>query len=114
MKKKSIGISVFGYENKVKYPIFLSKECCENKHVHLLLLGEGEKKHYILIKDFNTFMYDHTLLRGRKHFWRYCLQAFRPAGKLKCHIKDCFKSNGQQTIEMSKKGEYIKFKNFGR
>ena len=30
----------------------------------------------VLIKDFGTFMYDHTLHRGRKHIHRYCLQAF--------------------------------------
>ena len=48
----------------------------------MLLIGEGEKKHYVLIDD------------------------------LKCHIKDCFKINGKQTIKMPKKGEYVKFKNF--
>ena len=46
----------------------------EDKHVDLLLIGEREKKRYILIKDFDTFMYDQN--RGRKHFCRYCLQAF--------------------------------------
>ena len=59
-------------------------------------------------------MYDNTLHRVRKHFCRYCLQAFRTAGKLKCHIKDCFKINGKQTIKMPKKGEYVKSKNFER
>ena len=39
------------------------QKCCEEKHVDLLLTGEGEKKHY-----FNTFMYDHYLHLGRKHF----------------------------------------------
>ena len=42
------------------------------------------------------------------------MQAFTIAGKLECHIKDCFKINGKQTIKMPKKGEYIKLKNFGR
>ena len=42
-KKNSIDISVFGYENKEKYPIYVSKKCCEEKHVDLLLIGEGEK-----------------------------------------------------------------------
>ena len=46
------------------------------------------------------------IYRGRK--------AFRTAEKLKHHIKDCFKINGKQTIKMPKRGEYIKFKNFGR
>ena len=34
------------------------------------------KKHYVLIKDFDTFMYAHTLPHGRKHFCCYCLKAF--------------------------------------
>ena len=110
----SIGISTFGYENKVKYPIFVSKKCCEDKHVDLLLIGEEEKKHYVLIKDFDKFMYDHTLHRGKKHFYHYYLQAFQTAEKLKFHIKDCFKINGKQTIKMPKKGKYINFINFER
>ena len=78
------------------------------------MIGEGEKKHYALTNNFSAFMYDHTLHRERKHFCHYCLQAFRTAEKLKCHIKDCFKINGKQTIKMPKKAEYIKFKNCGR
>ena len=27
-KKNSIGISAFGYENKDKHPIYVSKKCC--------------------------------------------------------------------------------------
>ena len=64
-KRSSIGISVFGDENKVKYPTYI-KKCCEDKHVDLLLISEGEKKHYVLLKNFNTFMDNHTLLRGKK------------------------------------------------
>ena len=109
-KKNSFGISIFG----VKYPVYVSKKCCEDKHVDLLLISEGEKKYYVLIKDLNTFMHDHTLHRGRKHFCNYCLQAFRTAEKLRCHIKDYLKIDGKQTINMPQKGEYIKFKNFGR
>ena len=43
----------------------------KKKYADLLLIGEERKRHYVLIKDFDTFMYDHTL-----HFCRYCLQAF--------------------------------------
>ena len=59
-------------------------------------------------------MFDHTLHDRRERFCRYCLQAFRTAEKLKCHIKDCFEINGKQTIKIPKKGQYIKLKNFGR
>ena len=47
-------------EKKVKYPIYVSKKCCEKKHVNLLLRGVEGKSHYILIQDLNAFMYDHT------------------------------------------------------
>ena len=67
-RKNSIDSSVFGYENKGKCPIYVSKEC-EEKHVDLLLIGEGKKKHYVLIKYFNRFMYDHSLYCRRNIFF---------------------------------------------
>ena len=72
-KKNSIGINVFGSENIEKHPIYVSKKICEEKHVDLLLIGEEGKRHYFLIRDLNSFMYDHTLHRRRKDFCRYCL-----------------------------------------
>ena len=67
-EKNSISISVFGYENKEKHPISVSKKCCEEKHVDLLVTGEEGKRHYVIIKDFNTFMYDHSLHCGKNLF----------------------------------------------
>ena len=65
-KENSIGISAFGSENKDA--IYISKKCFEKKHVDLLLTGKEGKRRYGLIKDFKTFMYDHTLHHGRKYF----------------------------------------------
>ena len=59
-------------------------------------------------------MYDYTLHRGRKHYYRYCLEAFRTADVLKTHIKNCFKINGKQRSKMQKKKEYAEFKNYER
>ena len=98
-ENNSIGISVFGYENKAKYPVYVSKKCCEDKHVDLLLIGEGNKKHRVVIKDFNAFMYDHALHRERKHFCRYCLQDFRTAKILKCDIKETSQIELNQTSQ---------------
>ena len=110
----SIDISVFGYENKEKYPIYLSKKCYEEKHVDLLLIGEREKKHYILINDFNKFINDHSLYRERKDFCHYCLHTFITEEISKCRNEDCFKIYGKQPIKMPKKGEFVKFKKFER
>ena len=77
------------------------------KHVDLLLLHEKGKSYYVLIKNFNTSVFDHTLHRGRKHFHCYCLQAFSAEEALKCHVKDCFKINGKQRVRIPQRGEYV-------
>ena len=56
-KQNSIRINVFGYENGQPFPIHISKETFEDQ-MNLLLITEDEKKHYVLIKDFNAFMYN--------------------------------------------------------
>ena len=74
-KKNSIRINVFGYENGQPFPIHISEETFEDQ-MNLLLITKDEKKHYILIKDFNAFMYNQSKHRERKHFCMYCLQCF--------------------------------------
>ena len=66
--KKEINISVFSYGNKEKHPIYVSKKCCKEKHFDLLLIGKKGKILYVLIKDFNIFMYDYTLHHGKNIF----------------------------------------------
>ena len=58
------------------------------KHVDLLLIREESKRNCVLIKDFNTFMYDHSLHRERKDFYCCFLQAFSIEQTLKRHIKE--------------------------
>ena len=70
---------------------------------------EERKRHYVFIKDFNTFTYDNTLHRGRKHFCLYCLQAFSIEGILKRHINGFLKINGTQRFIMPKKRKSVKF-----
>ena len=67
-KKNSIGIGVFGYENKEKYMLHESKNTFKRQVG--LLIEQKYKQHYVLITDYNTFRYDHTLDHGRKHFYR--------------------------------------------
>ena len=58
-------------------------KCFEKRHVDLLLIREKRKRQNVFFKDFSTFMYDHTLFLGRKHFCSYCLQDFRTEEILK-------------------------------
>ena len=79
-----------------------------------MLIEEKGKRRYVLSKDFNTLMYDHTLHLERKHFCCSYLQAFFTKETFKLHIKDFFKSNLKQRIIMPKKAEHAKFKNYDR
>ena len=67
-KKNSISISVFGYEKREKHRIYVSKDCCEEKLVDLLLTKQKGKMHYFIIKDPNRFMYNHILYYGKNIF----------------------------------------------
>ena len=111
-KQNSINISVFGYEDKQPYPIYVSKEKYED-HMELLLITENENKHYVLIKDFSKFMYNQTKHKERKHFCMYCLQCFSSERVLNNHKENCIQVNGQQAIKMpDKDNNTLKFNNF--
>ena len=111
-KQNSINISVFGYENKEPYPIYVSKEKYED-HMELLLVTKNENKHYVLIKDFNKFMYNQTKHEHRKHFCMHCLQCFSSDRVLNNHKDNCIQVNGTQAIKMpDKDNNILKFNNF--
>ena len=92
----------------------VSKKRCEEKHVDLLIIGKEGKRHYVLIKDFNTFMNVLSLSSWKKTFLSLLFTAFCTEEILERHIQDCFKINGKQRIIISKKDEYVKFKNYER
>ena len=54
--KNNICINVFGYEDKLPFPIHISDEKFSDS-MDLLLLIDDDKSHYVYIKDFNTFMF---------------------------------------------------------
>ena len=111
-KQNSIRINVFGYEDGQSFPIHISKETFEDQ-MNLLLITKDEKKHYVLIKDFNTFMYNQSKHKEKKHFCMYYLQCFSSERVLANHVNNCLTINGVQAINMPKQGENIlKFNNF--
>ena len=111
-KQNEININVFGYENKQPYPIFVSKEKYE-RQMNLLLITEDENKHYVLIKDFNRFMFNQTKHEHRKHFCMHCLQCFSSEEVLNNHKNNCIQVNGTQAVKMpNKDNNILKFNNF--
>ena len=109
-KQNNICINLFGFEEKQIFPIYISKEKYQD-HMELLLITEGENKHYILIKDFNRLMFRQTKHEHRKHFCMYCLQCFSREDVLTEHKNNCISINGVQAIKMPEKGDKVYFKN---
>ena len=111
-KQSDIRINVLGYEKGQPFPIHISKEKSQDQ-MNLLLITKDEKKHYVLIKDFNAFMYNQSKQKEKKHFCMFCLQCFSSERVLVKHKSNCLTINGKQAINMSKKGENIlRFNNF--
>ena len=110
--QNNININVFGYENKQCYPIYVSKQN-NNDVLNLLLITEGGNKNYVLIKDFNSLMYNKTKHRERKHFCMHCLQCFSTDEVLSKHKTNCMVINGEQAIRIPRKGNNIlQFQNY--
>ena len=111
-KQNEININVFGYEEKQPYPIYISKEQYED-HMELLLITKDENKHYVLIKEFNKFMYNQTKHHDRKYFCMHCLQCFSSERVLNDHNGNCIQVNGTQAVKMpTKDNNILKFNNF--
>ena len=111
-KQNEININVFSYEKMQIYPIYVSKEKYDNC-MNLLLITKDENKHYVLIKDFNKFMYNQTKHKERKHFCMHCLQCFSSEIVLHDHKENCIQLNGVQAVKLpSKDNNILKFENF--
>ena len=115
-QKNNIRINVFGYENNQLFPIHISKENFEDHMELLLITGENNGEflsHYVLIKDFNKFMFSQTKHNERKHFCMHCLQCFSSERVLNDHKENCITLNGTQAINMpNKNNNILKFNNF--
>ena len=110
-KQNDIRINLFGYEEKQKFPIYISQEKYQD-HMELLSINKDKKNHYVLIKNFNKFMFDQTKHNCKKYFCMYCLQCFSREDVLAEHVKNCLSINGKQAIKMPKKGQHVNFRNY--
>ena len=73
----------------------------------LLLITKDETKHYVLIKDFNKFMFTQTKHEHRKHFCMHCLQFFSSERVLNNHKDNSIQVNGTQAVKMPTKDNNI-------
>ena len=111
-----ISINVFGFEDKVVYPLRLSKSKSEQRErsengqtINLLLISDGEKQHYCLIKSLSRLL--SSQVSGHKEsnvFCLNCLNHFPNEEKLKIHEEYCLKNQAIR-IEMPEEGSLVTF-----
>jgi len=111
-RNNNVQINLFGYETNV-YPIYVST-WMSPRVVDLLLISDGNTKHYCWIKNFNKLL----ALRSEKshnsmRYCKRCLQGYRTVESLNRH-NECCLQHGAQRIELPKPDTKTKFQNYNR
>ena len=65
------------------------------------MIHEGNKSHYVYIKDFNRLMFNKTKNGNKKWFCMRCLQHFNSENVLDKHKENCLVINGEQRVELN-------------
>ena len=106
-----ICVNVFPYENKIIYPVYLSNQNFDDS-MDLLLISNNFMSRYVYIKDFNRLMFNKTKHKGKKYFFKSCLQCFSSEKILNEHKEDCLVINGKQNVKLEK--GFLSFRNYSR
>ena len=98
----SISINVFGFEGNT-YPLRISKRT-NGKPVNLLMISNGEKVHYCLIKNMSRLLSSQTNNhQHEKHYCLRCLNPFNTQESLDKHKEYC-STNEAVKMEMPEEG----------
>ena len=109
----NISMSVLGYNKEERvYPLRISK-CTKRKHdIVLLLLKDGEKSHYCLVKNISALLSSQINNNDHKrYFCLNCFNSFKDRDKLEEHKDYCYE-NESVKILMPQQDTFLRFKNF--
>ena len=70
--------------------------------MEFLLLFDGDRSHYVYIKDFDRFIFHKTKNKNKKYFCKSCLQCFISKNVLNNHKEVCLNINGAQSLGLEK------------
>ena len=71
----NIRFNVYGAKDQSIYPLYTSNKICD-RTCNILLIENGNKNHYVWIKDFNKLMNTQSKDGHKLFFCYYCLQHF--------------------------------------
>ncbi|XP_073831735.1 uncharacterized protein [Musca autumnalis] len=106
-----ISVNVYGYERySIEGPYYLTKEE-KRHHVNLILLNDGDKFHYIWIKNMSRMLRSQlTAHHGQVYICNGCVQHFHKEKDLDVHKKQC--GGVVCSMPKTKKDAILKFGNY--
>ena len=108
-----ISITILGYNKDERvYPLKISR-CTGCEHdITLLLLKDGEKSHYCLVKNLSALLQSQiNNHKGIRNICLNCFNGFNTPDSLNKHKEYCY-NNECVKIVMPQKGTFLRFKNF--
>ena len=110
-EKNDVIINVLGGEDKKVYILRGKKDDDRKKVVNLLLVADGEFRHYTVIRSLSRLLRGSNSKHGHKqHFCMNCLQGFPTEISRDKHFEHC-KDNETVRTEMPKEASFMKFYN---
>ena len=92
---------MFGYEDGLTFPIYVSDQKFKNS-MNLLLLLDGDKSHYVYIKDFNRFISTKQRIKTKNTFAKVVYSIVVVKMCWQKHKEDCLSINGTQSVRLEK------------
>ena len=109
-----ISISVLGYNEEEKfYPLKVSKYTGCKHDIVLLLIKDGEKSHYCLVKNISALFASqiNNNHKGTRYYCLNCFNGFKSPDSLDKHKEYCY-NNECVKISMPPPNTFLRFKNF--
>ena len=108
-----ISITVLGYnEDEKVYPLKVSKYTGCKHDIVLLLIKDGEKSHYCLVKNISALLSSQiNNHKGARYYCLNCFNSFKSPDSLDKHKEYCY-NNECVKISMPPQNTFLSFKNF--
>ena len=108
-----ISITVLGYNQDERvFPLKISKYTGCKHDIVLLLIKDGEKSHYCLVKNISALLASQiNSHKGTSHICLNCINGFKSIDSLNKHKEYCY-NNECVKINMPPPGTFLRFKNF--
>ena len=108
-----ISITILGYNKDERvYPLKISRYTGCKHDITLLLIKDGEKSHYCLVKNLSALLQSQiNNHKGSRSFCLNCFNGFNTPESLNKHKEYCY-NNECVKIVMPPPGTYLRFKNF--